>query len=284
MGDAVLADSQGLTQLRVSGARLNEAFNNALDVETSSLWLPRSMQEAWASNDAWPGQNKRRLQLEDVGRDLDLRQVKFPRQEQIHERLGSQNAFLADRHVQTPLATGVWNNGAFNFAPDHLMTPGWTTPQVDRELACRAAVALPGSQTPGVAVNGEALHSPQLKLPSYDPSTVASGSNAQKILTEVSAGTNLMTARKTAYCVLTREKNTTQVKPKSKRFKCDECTQRTGKAVTFSCKKDLRRHLYRTNTHNAPPVARCSKCGKTVTRLDGMQMHRNSCQGSTILL
>jgi hypothetical protein len=34
----------------------------------------------------------------------------------------------------------------------------------EQELVCRTAVAEPGSQTPGVAVNGVALHSPHVKL------------------------------------------------------------------------------------------------------------------------
>jgi hypothetical protein len=55
-------------------------------------------------------------------------------------------------------------------------------------------------------------------------------------------------------------------------YQCDKCTQSKGKPVTFSCNKDLQRHLNRTVTHNAPPVARCS-CGKTVTRKDATRIH-----------
>jgi len=36
MGNAVLADPQGRTQLLVVGFRLREAFNNALDMETTA--------------------------------------------------------------------------------------------------------------------------------------------------------------------------------------------------------------------------------------------------------
>ena len=38
MGNAVLVDPQGQTRLPVTGVRLSEAFNNALDMETSSRW------------------------------------------------------------------------------------------------------------------------------------------------------------------------------------------------------------------------------------------------------
>jgi hypothetical protein len=123
MGDAVLADPRGQTRLPVAGVRLSEAFNNALDLETTSPWPePRRLEE---------------------------------------------------------MERGV--------AP----RPGWT-PQ---EQARRTAVAGPGSQTPGVAVNGVALRRPQLKLPLDNHCATASGSHLKKILTKESAGTKLMTVR-----------------------------------------------------------------------------------------
>jgi hypothetical protein len=47
MGDAVLADPQGQTQLPpVAGFGLSEAFKNALEMETTSPWLePRRLEE-----------------------------------------------------------------------------------------------------------------------------------------------------------------------------------------------------------------------------------------------
>jgi hypothetical protein len=197
MGDAVLADPQGHEQLPVDSVRLNEAFNNALDMDATSLW-PETR---------WPGelesvvdarmteQNKRKY--EEVEWDVAPRQVKFPRHEQSN---GTGNAFLADRQGQTPLATGVWHNAAHNIASHHEMTPGRCIAQ-DEELACRAAVAELGSQTPGVAVNGVTLRNPQIKLPSDNHGAAASGSHLKKILNEVSAGTSLMAACKAAYCI-----------------------------------------------------------------------------------
>jgi hypothetical protein len=45
-GNAVLADPQGRTQLPAVGFRLSEAFNNALDMETTSPWPgPRRVEE-----------------------------------------------------------------------------------------------------------------------------------------------------------------------------------------------------------------------------------------------
>lgn len=46
MGDAVLADPQGQTRLPVTGVRLSETFNNALDVDTTPVWPePRRLEE-----------------------------------------------------------------------------------------------------------------------------------------------------------------------------------------------------------------------------------------------
>ena len=61
-------------------------------------------------------------------------------------------------------------------------------------------------------------------------------------------------------------------------YRCDECSQSRGKLVTFTCMKDLRRHLNHTAIHNASPVARCS-CGRTVVRKDAMRSHRKRCTG-----
>lgn len=119
--------------------------------------------------------------------------------ERINQDFGSENGFLADWQGQTPLATGVSSNGAFNITPDHEMVPGWTTSQ--EEQGRRVLATEPGGQAPGATVNGVALRLPQLKLPSHNPSGIASGSNAQEISTKVSAGTNLIAERKAA-CIL----------------------------------------------------------------------------------
>ena len=107
MGDAVLTDPLGQTTILVDGARISEAFHNALDVET--------------------------LSPEELGR--------------------------------------------------------------------RDAVAEPGGQAPGDTVNSEALCHPQIKLPSDEQGATASGQSPEEILPEVSAGTNLMMARKAARCI-----------------------------------------------------------------------------------
>jgi hypothetical protein len=243
MGDVVLADPQGQNPLPIDSVRLDEAFYNALDTETT-IWpeprwpeeiesrvtlrpvrLPRqdipsmsmdngvNLIDAWMAehrvrefNDALvidssttsssPERNKRKH--EEVECDVAPRQVKFPRHEQRNENLGSGNGFLANWSSQTPLATGVWHNGAHNIAPNHENTPGRC---ISQELACRAAVTEPGSQTPGVTVNSVALRHPHIKLPSDNHGATASGSHSKKILHEVSAGTNLMAACKAAYCI-----------------------------------------------------------------------------------
>jgi hypothetical protein len=129
MGNVVLADPQGQTQLPVAGGLLNQAFNNALDTEATSQWP----------------EHRTRVEVE----------------------------------------------GA---VAQH---PGLTT----QELARRAAVAGPGSQAPGVTISDVALHRPQLKLPMNNQSATAAGQSSQEILTEVSVGTSLMTARKAAHCI-----------------------------------------------------------------------------------
>jgi hypothetical protein len=61
MGDAVLDDPQGQKQFLVDSVRLNEAFNNALDMNATSLWQePR-----------WP---------EEIESGVAPRLVEFPRQ------------------------------------------------------------------------------------------------------------------------------------------------------------------------------------------------------------
>ena len=143
--------------------------------------------------------NKRKYE-DEVEWDVAPRQSKLQRYEQRNEGLGLENVFLADWQGQTPSATGVWNGGAHNIAQSHEITPACRMSQYE-EPACRAAVAEPGSQTPGVAVNGMALRLPHLELPSDNQGATASGSHLQKILNKVSAGTNLMAACRAA-CML----------------------------------------------------------------------------------
>ena len=145
------------------------------------------------------------------------------------------------------------------------------------EVVCGATVAEPG-QTPGDAVNGVALHRPQLKFQLKDQSSKASARYKGKVLNEVSAGTTLMAASKLPVYVAEsnkaqRKKRVRANKPAQK-FKCDPCNK------TFTLDKDLQRHLHKTKAHNAPVVARCS-CGKTVTRKDAMRSHRKSCPRGT---
>jgi hypothetical protein len=111
------------------------------------------------------------------------------------------DALGIDWQGQTPLeVSGVWSNDAFNATPGHEVIPGWAiSPQDEQDR--RVIVAEPGGQTPGVAVNSVALRLPQIKLPSYNQSAMASGFYRQEALTKVSAGTKLMAARKAA-CML----------------------------------------------------------------------------------
>ena len=56
MGDPVLADPQGQKQLSVAGVCLYETFNNALDMETTSLWAePRRLDEIESGVAPCPG-------------------------------------------------------------------------------------------------------------------------------------------------------------------------------------------------------------------------------------
>ena len=200
MGDVVLADPQG-KQLLVAGVRLNQAFNDALDIETFEygvaprpVGFPRrnhvptvithdmsKLVDAWmaerhvqAFNDTF-GMNSCATSSWPKRRDVVPRQEKCPRHEQRDEnlRLGNAN----------------WRG----------QTPGRCISQDERELACSAAVAESGSQTLGVAVNSVALHLPLIKHSSYNQSATASGCYTQEVLTEVSPGTDMMVARKVAY-------------------------------------------------------------------------------------
>jgi hypothetical protein len=217
MGDAVLADPRGQKQLPIDGGLIERA----LDMGATSLWpevrqpegiesgvvprpvelstqnvRPKSMVDVMRLVDAWiaakrevrafddalginlrPERNKRRY--EEAEWDVAPRQAKFPRRhEQRNEDLGPKTTFLAHWQVQSPI------------------------PQ-QQKLACRAAVAEPGSQTPGVAVNGVALQLPHIKLPFNNQGATASGSHTKKILYEVSAGTNLWqhARRRTVYAM-----------------------------------------------------------------------------------
>jgi hypothetical protein len=231
MGDAVLADPRGLRQLPV---RLNEEFNNALDMETFesdsaphpvespkenrvlSMSMDDGMDDGLKWIDAWTTAQEDRAFDDALGFN-SATISSWP--EQNNQALGSEtgflhggnNAWMAGRQVgafndalgldwqdQTPLATGVWNNGAFN-TPGHEMIPGWTASQDEQQR--RVIAAEPGSQAPGDTVNGVALRLPLTKLPSYNQSAMASGYYAQEVLTKVSAGTSLMAERKAA-CML----------------------------------------------------------------------------------
>ena len=96
MGDAVLADCQGQKQLPVDGVRLNEAFNNALDVDTTSLWpeprWPEEIESVVGLVDTRMAKRNKR-KYEEVEPDVTPRQVKFPRHELWNEDFGAGNAF-----------------------------------------------------------------------------------------------------------------------------------------------------------------------------------------------
>ena len=98
---------------------------------------------------SWPEPNKRKF--EEVEQDVAPRQAKLPRHGQRDEDSAPGNASWSDWQGQIPIETFVQHNGAPNIAP-HEISPGRCTSQ--EEQACRAAVTEPGSQTPGVVVNG----------------------------------------------------------------------------------------------------------------------------------
>ena len=249
------------------------------------------------------GPERQKRRYEEVDGDAAPRQVKFPRNGKKNRDLRLENGFLADWRGQTPLATGVWDDQVHNIASHHGMTPARCISQQEQELACRAAVAKPESQAPGVAVNGVALRLPLLKLPSDNQGATASGSHLQKILNEVSAGTNQMAEPKAAYMLRNiyadSEQKASKAAPKSRgirpnptasrradkpvqEIRCSECTESEGKPVTFKCVRSLQRHLTGTKKHNARPILRCS-CGTVVVRKDAMHSHRNFCKEGTIV-
>ena len=228
MGDAILAGPRAQEQLPVACDDIDESIlrlidewtarrqNSTVSTDDGLAWMPRqqvqSFSDAVDSGTSSSQRNKRRH--EEVESDVAPRQFKFPRQNTTHvssmskddglaiidawvarhsdEDPGSRNA---DCQGQTPSAMGVWHDGALNIAPQHEIIPGRSISQGKQELDCRAAVAEPGSPTPGVAVNGEALRINLCKLPSANQNATASGSHPWKVLPKVSAGTNLMVTR-----------------------------------------------------------------------------------------
>ncbi|KAN0107236.1 hypothetical protein V8E52_010367 [Russula decolorans] len=255
------------------------SFDDTLGIDsgTTSSWPQRNNQDLGPENrfledglksiDAWMAGRQVRSFDDTLGIDSGTT-CSWPQRN--NQDLGSENGFLADWQAQTPLVTGVWSNGAFNNTPDHEMIPRWTTSQ---EIQGRRVIAAePGSQAPGVTVNGVALRLPQAKLPSYNQSATASGFYAQEDLTQ----------------------KVSKAAPKSwgprrnpsvpqRGFRCPECTRSEGKAVTFKTERSLRRHLDKTKRHNAPSVLRCS-CGTEVVREDAMYSHRKSCKGTIMRL
>lgn len=176
---------------------------------------------------------------------------------------------LADTQGQTQL------NGVSENAPEVESISAWP----GFLQVCGADDAKPRGQTLGIA-NSVAPASPPLKLPSDNPSIIASGCYAQKISSESSAGT---TASSALLAVLRRPNpSARQINVCSrinKKLVCEECTKTRGRLVSFNCRKDLGRHMRTTKAHNARAVARCS-CGKTVTRKDAKKSHRRCCPGS----
>ena len=197
MGNAMPSDPQRQRQLPVYGVRLNQAFNSFLDMETFEGGVaPRPVKPPnWnhvptMSMDDGPKlvealMTERQVQAFDDTLGMNLcttsswpRQVKSPRYEQMGEDSG--------------LGNTNWQG----------QSPGRCTPRDEQELACRAADVEPGSQTLGVAVNSVALQLPLIKHPSYNQSAMASGCYPRDVLTEESAGTNLMVAPKVAYGIM----------------------------------------------------------------------------------
>ena len=158
-----------------------------------------------------------------------------------------------------------------------LTRPPWTGFLFDQQRG--AAIAEPGSQTPGVTI-GVALRLPQAKLPSDIQDAMASGYCPQKALAEVSTGTTLTATSKVAVedkqaPRRRRVRRTERVSVPATELECGQCNR------SFNCRKDLRRHQRSTKMHGAPEVAKCS-CGKGVTRVDAMKSHRRFCRGSTL--
>ena len=213
MGDATLADP-------VTGVRLNQASHNALGMETFESGVsPRpvelsmqnhlqsmSMDDVVRLADARIAEQRDRAFIDTFGMSsgttslwslqsergyeelerVTSHQVKFLGHKQMDEDLGWGNA---DWKGQTPLATGVWENG--------LLDVGRHKSRSEQEIACRvAAVTERGSETPGVAVNSVALRLPLVNQPSHNQSAKASGCYQREVLTKVSARAKLMAARK----------------------------------------------------------------------------------------
>jgi hypothetical protein len=144
------------------------SYDDALGIDsgTTSSWPQRSNQDLGSENtflddglkliDAWIAGRQARPSNDALG-------INSGWPERKNQYLGSENGFLADCQAQTPSATGVWSNGAFNITHEMEMIPGRTTPQ--EEQGRRVIVAEPGSQAPGVTVNGVALRHPPAKLP-----------------------------------------------------------------------------------------------------------------------
>ena len=199
---------------------------------------------------------------------------------------GHQVLVEPEAELQLPLADD-WSNAAFEqvcmkWLNDMPAQPqGLTQLPVEdpqRQQVCGAVPPEPGIQTPGVTVNGVALRLPPVKL-SSDNQSVVSGCYPRKIVTEVSAGTNLMATSRSA--VYFTESNKAQGKIRKRRMPSDEVHECKPCKKTFNCKKDLYRHLRTTKAHNATPVAVCT-CGKSVTRIDAMRSHRSYCRGTTL--
>jgi hypothetical protein len=198
---------------------------------------------------------------------------------------GHQALVELQAELQLPLADD-WSNAAFeqvwmkwlnDIQPQGLTQLPVEDPQ--RQQVCGAVPPEPGIQTSGVTVNGVALRLPHVILPSDNQSAVAPGCYPRKIVTEVSAGTNLMATSRSA--VYFTESNKAQGKIRKRRTPSDEVHECKPCKKTFNCKKDLRRHLRSTKAHNASPVAVCT-CGKMVTRMDAMRSHRSYCRGTTL--
>jgi hypothetical protein len=211
---------------------------------------------------------------------------------------------LAEPQAQSQLPLGDWSNAAFGNdlsmkdllwlndvmlaqPQDQTRLPVAGIQHTFDQPACGAIVLPePGSQTPGIAINGEALRPPPLELPSDTQNATASGCYAQKISTRISAGT---TANKAAPEVPRDKRKPSArrtvvrsgVNKRATKFVCEECTKTEGRLVSFNCEKDRQRHKRTTRAHNAPPVAFCS-CGTSVTRRDAMKSHRAYCRGTTV--
>jgi len=161
-------------------------------LKLADAWtVERAFNDALGINLGWPERNSQHLGsgtgiLDDglkmidpwtAGRQVpafnDAFRINSAWPEINNQDLGSGNGFLAHWQGQTP----------------------------EQDQGRRVTAAEPGSQAPGITVNGVALRLPQSILPSYNQSAMASGSYAQEVLPKVSAGTNLMAERKACFYV-----------------------------------------------------------------------------------